>query len=147
MFSVNKKAILPYLPIEMFDLVNDVGAYQEFLPWCDGTTIDFETPTEMQASIVVKRAGIVKSLTTRNTLDRPHTIALHLIDGPFTSFEGLWKFIDIENQACEISLKINFDIASLLAKKMLTPIFGEICRSMLQNFIDRAEKVYGKRKL
>jgi len=41
----------------MFDLVNDVGRYPEFLPWCTGARVEDRSETERVASVKVARGA------------------------------------------------------------------------------------------
>ncbi|HBS26478.1 MAG TPA: ubiquinone-binding protein, partial [Gammaproteobacteria bacterium] len=34
MSSINRQALVPYSPEQMFALVDDINAYSQFLPWC-----------------------------------------------------------------------------------------------------------------
>ena len=39
MQRVHKTVLVPYSARQMFDLVDDVARYPEFLPWCGGTEL------------------------------------------------------------------------------------------------------------
>ena len=54
---------LPYTPEQLFDLVADVGRYQEFLPWVAAVRIRSDSETLMIADLVVgfKSTNIVCS--------------------------------------------------------------------------------------
>src|ERR1044072_63130 len=49
---------LPYTPEQMFDLVADVGAYTEFLPWVTAIRVRSDSPTEMVADMIVGFKGL-----------------------------------------------------------------------------------------
>ena len=50
---------LPYTPEQMFDLVADVGAYTEFLPWVTAIRVRSDSPTEMVADMIVGFKGLL----------------------------------------------------------------------------------------
>ena len=57
MTQVDRSALVLHTAEQMFDLVNDVANYPEFLPWCSGSTIIESTPEVMQASLYVRKRG------------------------------------------------------------------------------------------
>ena len=66
MAKVNKSALVPYSAKTMFDLVNDVIAYPEFIPGCVATRINSVDETHMQASLDI--SNIVFALYGTNAL-------------------------------------------------------------------------------
>jgi ribosome-associated toxin RatA of RatAB toxin-antitoxin module len=50
MKSVHKSVLIWYSAEEMFNLVTDVGKYDQFLPWCDHAKVITATPDTMQAA-------------------------------------------------------------------------------------------------
>jgi len=37
MTTIHKSALVPYSAEQMYNLVDDIPAYPEFLPWCSGS--------------------------------------------------------------------------------------------------------------
>src|SRR5882672_6202566 len=89
---VERSAMVTFTAKQMFDLVNDVGRYPEFLPWCTGARVADRSDTERVASVKVARGILRTEFTTRNTLRRDAQILMHLIDGPFRDLIGEWRF-------------------------------------------------------
>ena len=79
-----------YSTKEMFDLVNDVEAYSQFLPNCSDSKIVSQHDNNMTASLEISKAGIKKWFTTENTFIDEQTVALRLVDGPFKYLNGKW---------------------------------------------------------
>src|ERR1043165_8784994 len=65
---------LPYTPEQMFDLVADVGAYTEFLPWVTAIRVRSDTPTEMVADMIVCFKGLHETFTSRVHKLRPERV-------------------------------------------------------------------------
>ena len=143
MREVNRSAIVPYPARAMFDLVNDVARYPEFLPWCKSTRVIEENSEMMRASIEVSRGGVHKSFTTRNRLDAPERIQLELEEGPFRKLRGEWRFQELREDACKITLHIEFEFSSRVMSVVFGPVFNSICESMLDAFVRRAKELYG----
>ena len=65
---VSRSALVLFTPQQMFDLVNDVERYPEFLPWCESADVYHHTENQMKASLGISKGGINKSFTTHNDL-------------------------------------------------------------------------------
>ena len=65
---------LPFPPDQLFDLVADVGAYPQFLPWVVATRIRETSETHLVADMSVGFRAIRETFTSRVTLDRPRAI-------------------------------------------------------------------------
>ena len=81
--QISRTALVPYSAEQMYQLVNDVQSYPEFIPGCTGSRVLESGPTQMTAAVDVSKAGISKTFTTRNTLTNNQSILMHLVDGPF----------------------------------------------------------------
>ena len=71
MSTVKKSALVVYSAERIFDLVNSVEQYPEFLPWCGGARIDDQSDLYMVAEVTIGYKGINKAFKTRNELLRP----------------------------------------------------------------------------
>ena len=63
MESVDRSALVPYTPQEMFELVSDIESYPRFLPWCRGARILSRDVDEVRASIEFAVGGVTWSFT------------------------------------------------------------------------------------
>ena len=142
MRSVNKSALVPYTAEAMYALVNDVGRYPEFLPWCRKAEVLSETPTEMHARIELARGGVHKVFSTRNRMRPGSEISITLEHGPFRYLQGYWSFEDLDEAGSKVSLKMEFEFSSKLLDMMAGPVFHEICNSLISAFIRRAAQLH-----
>jgi hypothetical protein len=78
----------------MFDLVNDIEKYPEFLQWCSGARVDVRQGSTIEATLDIAVLGFQRSFRTRNTLRSPDRISLELVSGPFRRLRGEWRFSD-----------------------------------------------------
>lgn len=143
--QVVKSALLEYSAAQMFDLVNDIAAYPEFLPWCSGSTIFKQDEHMVEASIEISHSGLNKAFSTRNTLVRNQSIQLQLLDGPFKSLDGLWRFEALKEDACKVSLDLRYEFSSKLLAFAVGPVFSKIANTLVDAFCERAKQVYGER--
>jgi len=126
----------------MYQLVNDVDAYPEFLPGCTGSRVLEAGPSQMTAAVDVSKAGISKTFTTRNTLTSNRSILMHLVDGPFKKLIGGWTFTPLSQDACKIEFNLDFEFTNKLIEMAFGRIFKELASNMVQAFTVRAKEVY-----
>lgn len=101
---IQRSALLPYPAQALFDLVNDVASYPQFLPWCRASEVLEVSETHMLASLEVAKGSIGQRFVTRNVLLPGQRIEMNLQEGPFTSLHGVWEFKALGDKACKISL-------------------------------------------
>jgi ribosome-associated toxin RatA of RatAB toxin-antitoxin module len=142
--QIERSALVFYSAQQMFDLVNAVPDYPQFLPGCSSAHIVSQSADEMVASLTVSKAGIGHTFTTRNTLYPPQRIAMQLVDGPFKQLQGGWEFHPLSDCACKVILKLEFEFSSRLVQFAFGKIFSELAASMVNAFTQRAKQVYGE---
>ena len=127
----------------MYDLVNDVAKYPEFLPWCSSAEILESTEVLMRARLGVAKGGLSQHFVTRNTLVPGQSIEMNLEEGPFTKLHGVWVFKPLGEKACKISLDMTFDYAGAIVKATLGPLFNQAANTLVDAFCQRAKHLYG----
>jgi len=145
MTTIHKSALVPYTPEEMFALVDGIDSYPSFLPWCKSARVLRRSDDEVEASIEIAKGGVEKVFTTRNRNQPGKMIEMRLVEGPFRVLEGFWRFEPLGDEACKLSLDLEYEFSSALLAVALGPIFHQITNSLVDAFSKRAEAVYGKR--
>ncbi|ECC9028492.1 type II toxin-antitoxin system RatA family toxin [Salmonella enterica subsp. enterica] len=140
--QISRTALVPYSAEQMYQLVNDVQSYPQFLPGCVGSRVLESSPVQMTAAVDVSKAGISKTFTTRNQLTRNQSILMHLVDGPFKKLIGGWKFTPLSPEACRIEFQLDFEFTNKLIELAFGRIFKELASNMVQAFTVRAKEVY-----
>lgn len=143
MHQISKSAIVPYSCAQMYQLVNQINDYPQFLNWCSSASILNQTKTQISASVTINKSAFNQTFTTVNTLTANTRIDMQLKDGPFKQLQGAWNFTPLNDTACKISLELEFIFASRLIDIAITPIFTAISNAQLDAFIERAKKIYG----
>src|SRR5690349_23265624 len=95
MREMQRSALVPYTPAQMFALVDDIARYTEFLPWLSAAAELERTESERVGKLTLARAGMSEHFTTRNRVQPPNRLEMHLIEGPFKALEGVWTFAPI----------------------------------------------------
>ncbi|GJL80820.1 MAG: ubiquinone-binding protein [marine bacterium B5-7] len=138
---------MPYTATEMFSLVDDVEQYPEFLPWCGGSAVLSRDDHSLMARVDIDFKGLRKSFVTENRNTPDELIEIRLKEGPFKSLEGKWHFYTLGPAATRVSLDIDFEFSSVMIDRMLGSVFKHIAGSMVDSFVKRAERLYGRREL
>lgn len=143
MTTISRSALLPYSVDQIFELINDVSAYPQFMDGCVGAEVLSESDDAMVARLDLSRAGVRQSFTTRNALQRPLEIKLELVDGPFESFAGRWTLLALNEQACKVSLFLSFTLNNSVLSAAARQLFNGAANSMVDAMVKRAKVLYG----
>lgn len=143
MRTIQRSQRVPYTAAQMFDLVNDVEAYPEFVHGVRAAHIEEHDNESMLATIDIGMRGIHKSFTTRNTFERPRRLNIELVSGPFRHLDGLWEFEDVGEQESEVSVTLSFEVMRSPLSFVFSMVFEELVRAQVAAFVQRAYAVYG----
>lgn len=145
---IHRTALLPLPVHRVFGVVSDVARYPEFLPWCRDATVLEEREHEVVAELELLAKGVRQRFTTRNVM-RPHErIELHLVSGPFHSFEGAWHFKRLgEDEGCRVELEVRFELAGAraLLGRAFAGVFADAADQMVDAFCRRAAELHAGR--
>lgn len=136
---IHREALVPYSAQCMYELVHDVAAYPDFLPWCACAQVLSESESEQVAQLTLARGGLRTAFTTRNALTPHRQIVLHLQDGPFAHLSGVWQFEE-RPHGCRVALDLEFEVRGSLRWIALPMIFAEICNRLVQSFVTEARR-------
>lgn len=143
MTTISRSALVMHSAEKMFDLVNDVRKYPEFLQGCQATRVIAEDENFIEAELTLSKVGFTYSFITRNTLARPELMEIHLVEGPFSKFSGTWRFQALSEDACKVILDLDFEVSNRIAGAALSALFKQVASSMVDAFVKRGRQVYG----
>lgn len=142
MTIIKRNAVVAYSPQQMFELVNKIEDYPEFVPACKSVEILNRDQDEIQARLNFARGGFQKSFTTCNRMQENKIIEIRLVDGPFKQLEGFWRF-ELVPEGCNIMLDLEFEFSSHIMAMMFAPVFHPVADTLVDVFCKRAEQVFG----
>lgn len=145
MAEVVKSVLVPYSTFEMFELVDKVEEYPQFLPWCGGTELHHRDESVTEATIHINYLHVKQHFTTQNTKMPGEEMLIRLKSGPFRKLEGYWRFKVLAETACKVEFVLHYEFSSSLLEKVLGPVFGMLTNGLVDAFVHRAEKVFGER--
>lgn len=144
MAHISRSALVPYSSEQMYCLVDDIPRYAQFLPWCRMAVEHERNADEVKASIEIAKGAVNKRFTTLNRLQANKTIEMRLVDGPFRHLHGFWRFDELLPGKCKVSLDLDFEFSNKLLSLAVGPVFNQVANTLVDSFVERAKKVYGK---
>ncbi len=141
--AINRSALVMYSAEQMYQLINDVLAYPNFLPDCSDSKIVSQTENSVTAALLVSKGGLNKWFTTQNTLVSNEEVQLTLVDGPFKKLQGSWKLLPLSEDACKVTLALEYEFSNKMFDLAFGRVFNHLTNNMVQAFTQRAKKVYG----
>lgn len=140
--EIIRTALVLFPADHMYRLVEDVASYPEFLSWCTSSRL-IDSGNDWQiASLEVAIAGLRQSFTTRNDMEPGKSIRMALLEGPFQSLSGAWRFEALGSAGSKVILQLDFDFAGNLLSSAFRHGFASIADRLVNDFCQRAEHVY-----
>ena len=140
--------ILPYQPDQLADLVADVRAYPDFVPWV--TSMRTWNRREERPGVCVEdaEAGVGFSFlkerfSTWVRHDRNRDVVeVGLLRGPFRHLKNRWEFLP-DPAGTRVEFMIDFAFKSRLLDGVLHANFDRAVSKLMHCFEARAAKLYG----
>lgn len=139
---VERSALVPFTQQQMFDLVNDVERYPEFMNGCVGADVLQRGDGWYEARLELSKAGFKHAFITRNTVHEPEQLHLKLVEGPFKHLEGEWNFHALNDSACKVTFWLEFEFKNRLLALAATKLFEHISSEQVDAMVQRAQTVY-----
>ena len=143
MALIHRTALVEYSADQMFDLVNDIEKYPEFMRGCVEAEVISRGDNEIVGKLCLSKAGIKQVFTTKNLLNRPRSIEMQLVEGKFKTFSSRWGFEPLKENACKVSLYMEFEFDSSLADFAAEKLFSSSANNLVDSIVSRAKVTYG----
>lgn len=140
--TISRSALVDYSAQQMFDLINDIESYPQFMTGCIAADVLERQDDVVEARLVLGKSGVEQSFVTRNELQVPEKMIMRFVEGPFSRFEGVWQFKALSDQACKVSLDLDFAFANPMLGMMVGKWFEQTACQQLDALCQRAEEIY-----
>jgi len=138
--KIKKEAIILEDIEKVFNIVNRVDLYKNFVPYCVDSIIISEENNQMQARLDFNIKGLKTTFTTQNTIENNKIIQMKLVDGPFKYLDGEWKFTEIDDKTL-IELKINYEVQSKIIDYTISKSLEKIMDYLVKAFVSESKKL------
>jgi ribosome-associated toxin RatA of RatAB toxin-antitoxin module len=145
MRDIRREALVPYSTAQMFDLIERVEDYPQFLPWCRGTQLLARTTDSVSATVEVGLRELRVRVTTRNVKRAPEFMAIHMEGGSFRHFYGEWSLQPVGDAGCHVRFVLRYELA-LRAEALAGRLIDHAADRMVDAFVRRADAVYAARE-
>ena len=145
MQRVMRSVLVAHSAQRMFDLVDRVELYPQFLPWCGGAHVLETRADGKTARIDIDYHGVRAHFTTDNVNRPGESIVITLRDGPFRHLHGEWRFSPLAAQGCKVALALAYEFATPLLERAVGPVFGHIANTFIDSFVRRAESIHARK--
>jgi len=139
MREMTRTALVARVPQRLYELVEDVERYPEFVPGCAAAQVLERQDHQMLARLAVRRGPLRTEFTTRNELDPGRAVHMYLVEGPFRVLEGHWRFMPVASNGCRIDFSLRFQFANALKSVLFEPLFEETAAQLVRAFVARAQ--------
>lgn len=148
MTTHSERRVMPYSATQMFDLIADIKAYPEFLPWCAAVRERSRRLEEgrevIDADMVVSFKVFREKFGSRVVLDRAAgRIDVSYLDGPFRYLDNRWQFTAREDGQCEVDFFVDFEFRSRTLQTLIGVVFHQAMQQIVRAFEKRAATLYG----
>ena len=139
---------LPYSADQMYDLVADISAYPQFLPWCSAARIRSRTTQgeceTVEADLVISFKVFRESFASRVELwNMAKKIDTQYLEWPFKHMKSGWEFVDTPT-GCDVRFFVDFEFKNAILRSIIGVVFNEAMQRIVRAFESRAEMLYGK---
>lgn len=141
MTVIQRSALVPFAAEAMYQLVNDIEAYPQFMDGCVGAQILARSDDSIEARLDLAKSGLRYSFTTRNRLYPHERIELTLVEGPFNAFAGTWSFRSLGEHASKMELHLEFEMSGRLLSFAARKMFDGIANQMVDALVKRAHQL------
>jgi ribosome-associated toxin RatA of RatAB toxin-antitoxin module len=142
--TLERSALVNYSARQMFDLVNDIEAYPQFMDGCSQARVIQRGEDWVEASLTLGKGAISQHFVTRNQLQPPQKMTMELVDGPFSHLRGQWRFDALADNACKVSLYLDFAMQNPLLGMAAAKVFESLANKQVDALCLRARKIYGE---
>ena len=136
---IKKEAIILRDIESVFNIVNRVDLYKNFVPHCVESEILSEENNEMIAKLNFNIKSLSTSFTTKNIVKKYNSIDMKLIEGPFKYLDGKWEFKKIEDTTI-IFLTIDYKAKNKIIEYAIGKSLEKITNTLVRAFVKEAAK-------
>jgi ribosome-associated toxin RatA of RatAB toxin-antitoxin module len=143
MRQIHRSVLVAASPERMFELINDVERYPEFVPGCAAAQVLERGADSLRARLTVGSGALRTSFVTRNRLQAPHSIDMELDEGPLRSLTGKWRLTPVvagDMTGCRVDLDLAFEVQGGLMGLAMGPAIERLAGSLVDAFVARARQ-------
>lgn len=138
--------MIGYSPEQLFAVVADVDLYEDFVPWCQRSTVLWRKNDEaMEAELEIGFRFFVERYISHVTMKHPNLIKTTASQSTiFEHLINIWEFKPGPTpNSCNLHFLVDFQFRSPLYRKVVDLFFNEVVAKLVSSFENRCKQVYG----
>jgi len=143
MTAYTQRRHLQYATTQLYDLVADVKAYPEFLPWVKEVDVHQRKDHSIFVSMTVADGPLRRRFSTMAVLDRPHRIEISSYDPIFVRFEQQWTFETANEGGTNVEYHVDFKFRSRILSMLMRESLADRAAATMAAFERRAHQFCG----
>ena len=143
MHKYSNSIVLPFNAKQLYNIIIDVEAYPDFLPWCLSSRIVKKyDENNFDAELTVGYKAIDEKYISRIQAEHEKKVISKAISGPFKSLDSSWHFKNINKKQCKVDFMIEYQFKSFFLDKVMGSLFKKATIKMLDAFELRAKNLH-----
>jgi ribosome-associated toxin RatA of RatAB toxin-antitoxin module len=142
MIEIHRTALILAPATVVYALINDIESYPEFLDGVISARILEQSDVHMVGQLVIKKAGVEKTIVTRNQLVAPTKVSMTLEQGPLEALSGIWSITPLSADGCKVALDLRFSVAKGIKAMAFGAVFKQVANNMVDAFVERVNHLH-----
>ena len=143
MSEYSTKMTLPWRCEQLFELAADIARYPEFLPGWKQVTILKHSDNKLLVEQKLGLGPINKPFVSEAELTPGKAVRVRSENDPFRFLNIQWIFMPQGDEACEVSLSVDYEMKSKLLDHLSARFFRTMSEDVVNRFRKEARKRYG----
>jgi coenzyme Q-binding protein COQ10 len=148
MTSIRRRLVLPYRPLDLYDLVADIGCYPDFIQWIRRMTIFdsvregavWKARAETEVGFLTFRERFTSEIVGhRDKL----TIDVAQVRGPFRRLRNAWRFAEAPG-GTDVDFYIEFEFRNFILQALADTNRDLAVNGVIDSFVKEAARRYRK---
>ncbi|KAG9147115.1 hypothetical protein Leryth_005352 [Lithospermum erythrorhizon] len=141
-----EKRVLGYSPEQLFAVVSAVDMYEDFVPWCQRSTILRHFPDgSFDAELEIGFKFLVESYVSHVEMKKPNFLKTTVSQSTlFDHLINIWQFNPgAVPGTCNLYFLVDFKFQSPLYRQIANMFFKEVVSRLVGSFDERCRLIYG----
>lgn len=144
----SESRILGYTCEQMFDVVSDVGSYQNFVPWCQESKVVDRGEGWLRAQVTMQATPAI-SVTCNSQVNflKPNLVLAVGTDAKVVEqIKSEWRFDPVPGHPglCHVDVAVALTLRSVALSRLVDIFYDEIALKNVDAFLGEAVRRYGK---
>lgn len=141
-----ERRLIGYSPEQLYGVVAAVDLYEDFVPWCQRSTVLWRKGEEkLDAELEIGFKFLVERYISHVELRKPTLIKTSVSQSKlFEYLNNIWEFRPgPASGSCNLHFSVDFQFRSPLYRKVANMFFNEVVTRLVGSFEKRCGTVYG----